>query len=438
MGDERKIVIATFGSLGDLNPYVALAHALKRIGFRPVVAASAFYRDWIEGEGLDFAAVRPDVAELAERLGMDIGEIADRVARDGGFMFRELIFPYLSQSFEDVAAASEDAAAIVAHSICFSAKLAAERLGLPLFDGVVSPLFLWSAYDPPLGARSPFLAQPRSALARAYNRALAFALMHLLAHRAAPIARLRRELGLPPRRGRDLLAGGPYAQGSIALVSPLLAPPQPDHPAGLYLAGHTFHDRFTDTAESLPAALLDFLDAGEPPIVATLGSFVARGRPQFYRAVGHAALRLRRRAALLVAEEERDALAEGLPPQLFVAGHIRHSLIFPRAAAIVHHGGSGACGQALRAGRPQLVVPVFGDQSDNAARVARLGVGRVLPFERCSADRLAEELGALFADDRYARGASEAARRIRTEDGAAAAAAKIAEFVGCAAVSAKA
>ena len=438
MGDGRKIVIATFGSLGDLNPYVALAHALKRIGFRPVLATSVFYRDWIESEGLGFAAVRPDVDELAERLGMDMGALAERVARDDGFMFRELIFPYLRQSFEDVAAASEGAAAVVAHSLCFSAKLAAERLALPLFDGVVSPLFLLSAYDPPLGSRSRFVAEPRSRLALAYNKALAFALTHMLAWKGAPIARLRRELGLPPRRGRDLLTGGTSARATIGLLSPLLAPPQPDRPSDLFIAGHTFHDRFTDSAEGLSDALEAFLEAGEPPIVVTLGSFVVRARAEFYRAVGQAALRLRRRAVLLVADEEREALAEGLPPQHFVAGHVRHSLIFPRAAAVVHHGGSGTCGQALRAGRPQLVVPVFGDQGDNAARVERLGVGRVLPYGRCSTERVAAELGALFADDRYARSAREAAARIGSEDGAAAAAAKIAELVGCAAISVEA
>ncbi|HEY8066529.1 MAG TPA: glycosyltransferase [Methylosinus sp.] len=438
MGDGRKIVIATFGSLGDLNPYVALAHALKRIGFLPVLATSAFYRDWIESEGLGFAAVRPDIDALAERLGLDMGGLADRVAREDGFMFRELIFPYLRQSFEDVAAASEGAAAVVAHSLCFSAKLAAERLSLPLFDGVVSPLFLLSAYDPPLGARSRFVAEPRSAVALAYNKAMAFALTHFLAWQGRPIARLRRELGLPLRRGRDLLTGGPTAQATLGLLSPLLAPPQPDHPADLFIAGHTFHDRFTDAAEGLPDALAAFLAAGEPPIIVTLGSFVVRGRAEFYRAAGEAAQRLSRRAVLLVADEEREALAAGLPPQLFVAGHVRHSLIFPRAAAIVHHGGSGTCGQALRAGRPQLVVPVFGDQDDNAARVERLGVGRLLPYERCSAESLERELGALLADERHAGRAGEAAARIGGEDGAAAAAAIIAARIGCAAIAVEA
>lgn len=434
MAGGRKIVIATFGSLGDLNPYVALAHALKRLGFRPVIATCEFYRGWIESEGLGFAPVRPDIAEFTERLGMDIGQIADRVARGDGFMFEQLIFPYLRESCEDVAAASEGAAAIVAHSIVFGAKLAAERLGLPLIDGIVSPLFLLSAYDPPIGFRSSFVRAPRSAPALLYNKLLIWALGHLLARKAAPIAQLRREFGLPARHSRELMSGGSYAAATIALVSPLLAPPQPDHPADLLLAGHTFHDRFADVAESLPEPLERFLVAGAAPIVVSLGSFFVRGKAEFYSAAGRAALDLGRRAVLLVADDEREELSVGLPPEVFVAGHVRHSLIFPRAAAVVHHGGAGASGQALRAGRPQLVVPVFGDQGDNAARLERLGVARLLPFERCSAARLRAELRALLAEERYSIRALEAAERIAGEDGAAAAAERIEALLGCVAI----
>lgn len=429
MATARKIVIATFGSLGDLNPFVALAHALKRQGFEPVLATSEFYRGWIEGEGLGFAPMRPDVDEVTERLGMDIGEIAERVSRDDGFMFRELIFPYLRQSCDDVAAAGEGASAIVAHSLAFAAQIAAERLGLPLVNVVLSPLFLFSAHDPPQGERTPFVRAPNSAPALAYNKALAWALTRMLSLRAAPLGRLRRDLGLPRRKGRALLTGGPSVTATIALASPLLAPPQPDHPPNTFIAGHTFHDRFVDATESLPPELEKFLTAGPSPLVVTLGSFVVRDKVEFYRAAGAAARRLRRRAVLLAAEEERAALSEGLPADLFVAGHVPHSLLLPRAAAVAHHGGAGTSGQALRAGKPQLVIPFFGDQPDNAGRLARLGVARRLPFERFSVDRAVAELEALFADEAYASRARELGAIVSREDGAARAAERVAALL---------
>lgn len=433
MADGPKIVIATFGSLGDLNPYVGLAHALKRRGLRPVLATSAFYRAWIESEGLEFFPVRPDFEELTERLGAGFGEIADRVARDESFLLREMIFPYLRLAYEDVATASEGAAAVVAHNVAYGAKLAAERLGLPLVESLLSPLFFMSAYDPPLGPGSPFAPTPRSGALRAYNRLLRRAVASLLAYRERPVARLRRELGLPRRRGAALLAGDPYASFTIALASPLLIPPQPDHPRDTIIAGHTFHDRFLDASERLPAALEDFLAAGAPPVVVSLGSLVMRGKDAFYRAAAGAARAQGLRAVLLVAEEEGERLRASLPPDAFVAGHLRHSLLFPRAAAILHHGGAGSSGQALRAGRPQLVVPVFGDQGDNAARLERLGVARRLPFARWSSARLEAELAALLAEGRYARAARAAAEQIGAEDGAAVAVERIAALVGWAA-----
>lgn len=429
MARSRRIVIATFGSLGDLNPFVALAHALKRQGFEPMLATSEVYRGWIEGEGSSFAPMRPDLNEVTARLGVDLDEIAKRVVEDDGFLFRELIFPYLRQSYEDVIAAGRGAAAIVAHSLAFSAQIAAERLGLPLVNVVLSPLFLASAHDPPQGEGTPFVRTPRSAPAIAYNRALAWALTQGLSFRAAPLSGLRRDLGLPRRWGRELLTGGPAVTATIALASPLLAPPQPDHPPNTFIAGHTFHDRFTDAVEGLPAELEDFVNAGPPPLVVTLGSFVSRDKVEFYRAAGRAARRVGRRAALLVAEEERASLSEGLPPDLIVAGHVRHSLLFPRACAIVHHGGAGTAGQALRAGKPQLVVPLFGDQPDNAGRLTRLGVARRLPYERFSSDRAVAELEALFADPAYASRAREIGAIVAREDGAARAAERIAALL---------
>jgi UDP:flavonoid glycosyltransferase YjiC (YdhE family) len=423
---EPKIVIATFGSLGDLNPYVALAHALRREGFSPVLATSETYRAFVEGEGLGFAPMRPDPSDVTGRLGLGVAEIADRVASDGGFLFRETIFPFLREAYEDVAAASEGAAAIVAHSIAFSAKIAAERLGLPLFDGVVSPMFLMSAQDPPLVAGAPLVPAPRSSAARAYNRCVLSALIHLAALQARPIARLRAELGLPRRRGRALLTGGPSARATLVLASPLLAPPQSDHPPNTLVAGHTFHDRFLGGVQALPPGLETFLAAGAPPLVVSLGSFVLGGKAEFHRAAAAAALALGRRAVLLVAEEEREGLAAGLPPGVLVAGHVPHSLLFPRACAILHHGGAGSSGQALRAGKPQLVLPVLGDQGDNAARLARLGAARVLPMSRATRGALAE-LRALLADASLAERARRVGERVAQEDGAARAALRIAE-----------
>lgn len=430
MSPAPKIVIATFGSLGDLNPFVALARALREAGLRPVIATSAAFRATIESEGLDFAPMRPDIDDVLARLGMEMGEIARRVGASDEFLFRELIFPFLRQSYDDVLAACDGAAAVVAHSIAFGAQAAAERARLPLVNAVLSPVFLMSAHDPP--AQAPFVAFPRTRTAIAYNKAVAWSLTQALGLLASPIRRLRREAGLPARSGRALLTNGPYAAGTIALVSPLLVSPQPDHPRDLLIAGHTFHDRFADAA--FEPELDAFLEAGPPPVAVTLGSFVAHDNLDLYRASAAAARGLGRRAVLLTAEADRAAARETLlAPDVFVAGYVPHSRLLPRACAVIHHGGVGTTGQALRAGKPQLVIPFFGDQPDNAARVARLGVGRGLARGRRGASLIARELEALLGDEAKAKRASEIGAIVSREDGAATAAAQIAALLNAAA-----
>ncbi len=423
----RKILIVTFGSLGDLHPFVALAHALAAGGMTPVIATSAAYAEYIEGEGLAFRPIRPDGEDLVARLGMEMGEIARRMAADDRFLFQQIIFPYLREGYEDVLAASSDVCAIVSHSIAFSARLAAEKRGLPCVTTLLSPVMLFSPDDPPLGSLLPFRRAPQGRAGRGYNQALLWILAHALALWARPLRQLRRDLGLPKRRGLDLLLGVDGAAAMIGLFSPLLSA-QSSHWERLEIVGHTFHDRIPG-AHALDPEIEAFLNAGAPPLVFTLGSFVARQRAAYYKLVAEAAQRLGRRTVLLADEADVAALRTGVSGDVHVAAYAPHSLVFPRACAILHHGGAGTTGQALRAGRPQLVIPFLGDQFDNAARLARLGVSRTLDRRRLTADSLARDLEALLNDVSCAKQARDCATRIRGENGAAVASRHIAGLI---------
>ncbi|PPD45391.1 MAG: glycosyl transferase family 28 [Methylocystis sp.] len=421
----RKILIATFGSLGDLHPFVALAHALRREGFAPVIATSAAYREFIEGEGISFVAIRPDADDLTQRLGIDMEEIARRMAADDKFLFDTLIFPHLAESYDDLLEAAEGAVAVVAHSLAFSARLAAESRGLPLITVLLSPMMLYSAYDPPLGSKAPLRRAPAWPIEIAYNRLLLWSLSHAVALWAEPLRRLRRELGLRPRYGLDLLLGVKSSEAIIGLFSPTLAPPQPDHGTRTFVAGHTFHDRFVERG-ALPLDLEAFLDAGSPPIVFTLGSFVARAGRNYYRTCIEAAQRLGKRAVLLAHDEHVAELGRNLPQSVFIAPYAPHSGVFPRALAVIHHGGIGTSGQALRAGRPQLVTPFLGDQFDNAERLQRLGVARTIDGMSVTTAALCDEIDGLGALGARAQAVSEI---VRHEDGAATAALRIAALL---------
>jgi UDP:flavonoid glycosyltransferase YjiC (YdhE family) len=174
----------------------------------------------------------------------------------------------------------------------------------------------------------------------------------------------------------------------------------------------------------VPAGVNEFLDAGPPPIVFTLGSSAFWVARDFYRDSIEAARALGRRALLLIGHE-RNLPTTPLADGVAAFEYAPYSEVLPRACATVHQGGVGTTGQALRAGQPTLIVPHAHDQFDNAARVARLGCGRVLPRPRYNAKTAAHELQMLLDDQNYSDRAIEVGKVVSQEQGAGVAADEI-------------
>jgi UDP:flavonoid glycosyltransferase YjiC (YdhE family) len=162
------------------------------------------------------------------------------------------------------------------------------------------------------------------------------------------------------------------------------------------------------------------LGSGPPPVVFTLGTSAVGAAGSFYQESAAAVARLGVRAVLLIGAFEKNRPTE-LSRDVLVVDRAPHQLLFPRASAIVLHGGIGTTGQALRSGRPVLVVPHGHDQFDNAHRITKLGVARTLHPKRYRAARVARELARLLGDD-YRGRAEPVAAIVRSEGGAGAAA----------------
>ena len=167
----------------------------------------------------------------------------------------------------------------------------------------------------------------------------------------------------------------------------------------------------------MDAQLRKFLTDGEPPVVFTLGSWASAAPQKFFAESLKAIAQLRCRAVVIVGQYGQTDLGKELPPNVFAVPYAPYEQLFPHAAVNVHHGGIGTTAQALRAGRPMLVVPFAFDQPDNAARVKRLGVGRSLPIRQYQVARSVRELKALLQDNSYAANAAALGDRIRAEDG---------------------
>lgn len=408
-----RILLVTFGSLGDLHPIIALALALQRRGHRAELATSEHYRGKITALGLPFHAIRPDLslanAEIVRTI-MDGYRGSER-------LMREFVFPGVRVMYEDLAPLAAGADLVVASELVCAAPILGEKRGMPWASFVLAPVSLLSLCDPPLLPGPPGTHTLQS-LGRMGNR-IVFALGRLVSHAWwEPVRALRREQGLPPGRS-PLFEGKHSPRLNLALFSAALQAPQPDWPPHTVQTGFLFHDEGeTAGRAALPPAVARFLDDGEPPIVFTLGSAAVNLAGDFYGESARAAQLLGRRAVLLLG---RNPPPENLPRSVLAWDYVPYARIFPRAAAVVHQGGVGTTAQALRAGRPMLVMPFAHDQFDNAARVCRLGAARQLPRSRYTAKRAARELAALLADGGVIENASRIAALIGSEPGAEAA-----------------
>lgn len=410
-----RILLTTFGSFGDLHPFIAVALELKARGHRPIIGTSEIYREKIEDLGLGFAPVRPNLPPLDEARDM-IARVMD--ARTGTeYLFKQLLMPHLRESYDDIERAAADADLMVTHPITFAAPLVAMRRKIRWISTVLSPISLWSVHDPPAPPLAPFLARLRH-LGAGANRALLRVIKRVTAGWVEPVQQLRADIGLP--RGRHPLFDGQYSPDlTLALFSPVLATPQPDWPAHTCVTGFPFFDR-KDAEIGVPAKLMQFLTNGPPPLIFTLGSSAVFDAGDFYRESMEAARLLRHRALLLIGDES-NLPAEAMPEDIAVANYAPYSNVFPFASAIIHQGGVGTTGQALRAGKPMLFVPYSHDQPDNAARVERLGIGRTLRRGKYNAARAAHLLHGLINDDQCISRADEIGQSVRNDGGARAA-----------------
>ncbi|MBU1347956.1 MAG: glycosyltransferase [Alphaproteobacteria bacterium] len=422
-----RIVLATAGSLGDLHPFLALALALRARGFQAEIAASPDYGDKVRAEGLVFHPVGPGMAEMEAAFGLTRAELTTRVARSNTFLFETLLLPNLEAGARALATAAEGASAIVGSTFAAGAGMAAEMLGVPFVPVALQPTVVFSAYDPPVLPGAPWMAPADRGLQLWLNRLTVSAARLRGARWTAPVDRVRGRLDLPPRGDNLLLDGLKGRPLSLGLYSTLLGPVAPDAPDGFIVVGDATYDSEAGGPAVMPPALERFLAAGPAPVVFTLGSAAVNIPGDFYVESLKAARRLGRRAVLLVGPEGDLGVAEG--PDAIALPYAPFSRLFPRAAAIVHQGGVGTTQQAMRAGRPQLVVPHLGDQFDNAARMVRLGCAATLARHRYRAERIALLLDRLQSDPGVAETATRLGIIASREDGAAVAADRIAELI---------
>lgn len=408
-------VLATIGTRGDLNPLLAIADELLRLGHKISFAAPRRYRALIEAHRLRFHLLRPDAEERQSDDSNDI----DDVKRNSENALRNVLFPGVELTYRDLLAATEGADLIAGHHILLPLSMAAERRGIPWAPVYFAPGVLNSMYDPPVIPMLPWLhgvqrsshyvARTLNGLFKRYTDAW-----------YAPYRDLRAREGLPAEQCNYILDGVHSPFLGLGLFSEVTGARQPDWAHNFAATGFPFIDEpFGPEHE----ALQRFLDEGAPPIVATLGTSKSRNMRQFFETSMEATRRLGRRIVLLTGKSPGNQPARIDPAFAFACAYAPYAEVFKRACAIIHSGAIGALAEALRSGRPMLVVPaIAADQPDNAFRAVRLGVAQTLSMPKYNADTATHALRTLLTDEKYAQTAAIIGERVRNEDGAARAA----------------
>jgi UDP:flavonoid glycosyltransferase YjiC (YdhE family) len=397
----------TVGTRGDAQPFVAVGARLARRGHRVTIATHEDHRSLVEGAGLTLLPICGNIRTLMEtpagRAWLGSGDNIVAYAK----AFRELFEPLADRWMRDEAAATDGADVVVGHLMTTGAWYGAEKRGLPYL--------LLCPY--------PSLASGRIALNPIGELPLIGPFLNRMGWRyfericsapfAAAIHRVRADLGLAPAEPNVWNALRARKTPYLHCYSEAVLPKPPDWPDYAEVTG--WCNLEAPAAWQPPPKLARFLEGGDALYVG-FGSMTGMDQEVLAKLTVGALRRAKRRAVLCsgwgsiaVAQSGDDLLCVDEAP---------HDWLFARVAGLVHHGGAGTFGAGLRAGKPTLVVPFFGDQPMWGRFGERLGVGPApLPKKKLNEQRLAAAITAL-GDEKYAARAAELGRAFAAEDGA--------------------
>jgi len=382
------VLLTPFGSAGDVYPLIGIGSELQRRGHRITMITNAYFEDLSRRAGFEFVpfSSREDYFSLIDNPDLWHPQKAVPLLAETSVI---PAIPVIYRLIEERYRPGETV--VVAGSLALGARVAQEKLGVPLTVIHLQPAVFRSRHEPPTHPGLEWVHWLPTGLRPAAFRLMDFMIDGIYAR---PLNDFRRQLGLAPiKRVMDLWWHSP--EQTLALFPSWFAAPQPDWPAIVRLIDFPQYD--AGALETMPPELLEYLHAGEAPIVFTPGSAMKTGG-DFFAASARACELLGRRGIFLTRYPEQ---LPALPPMVRHFHYAPFSQILPHAAAFVHHGGIGSVAQGLRAGVPQLVMPCSYDQLDNATRVQRLGAGLSLPRPRYQPEAVAASLRRLIEEPAF-------------------------------------
>ncbi len=404
-----KIIILTVGTRGDVQRYVALAQGLKKAGHGVTLATAINFEKFVTEHGVSYAPLRADYYEL-------IDSPEGRAAMSGNPLrvmkaMRTTVLPLMRRLLDDSWEAAQGADAIIYHPKVLSGIHIAEKLSIPCFIAATVPVLTPTGDFPAPG-------MPVGNLGRWLNRKTYAAVGMATAPFSGMVRSWRQEvLGLPSGRSATndyRLNGKPLL--ILYCYSAHVLPVPADWNRSAYVAGYWFLE--DQAGWEPPADLIKFIEAGPAPVYIGFGSMVANDPAKVTQMVVSALENAGHRGVLATGWGAMEDI--NLPPTMFKLKEAPHDWLFPRMAAVVHHGGAGTVASGLRAGKPTVVCPFIADQPFWGNVIHQRGLGpKPIPQKQLSVERLSEAIRVAVTDTSMRQRASEIGEKIRAEDGVA-------------------
>jgi len=379
-------LLPTIGSAGDVHPVIGLAQGLRTRGHDVTVITNAHFAGLVQRVGLDY---RP--LGTAEQYQQAVeNPLLWHPTQGFAFIARNFLSPATRILYAALQEFDPRQVVVIAPALAFGARLAQEKLGMPLISAHLQPTLFRSLHQPPVMGVVSLPAWLPMPVKRLWFRFVDRTVIDPVV--LPELNAFRAELGLPPvQRPFDRWMHSP--DKVIGLFPGWYAPPQPDWPPHTELTGFL---HFEAAAERpFPPTVRQFLETGDPPILFTPGSAMQHGA-QFFQAALEACQALGRRGLFVSTYAEH--IPQPLPESICYTPYLPFSQVLPRTAALVFHGGVGTMAQGLAAGVPLLVMPMSHDQPDNAQRLKRLGVGDYLAPSKFTGPAVARKLHHLLTD----------------------------------------
>jgi UDP:flavonoid glycosyltransferase YjiC (YdhE family) len=405
--EPLRFILMPLGSAGDVHPFIWLARLLRQRGHEVLMLAQAV------------------VCEMPERAGIPtrgwgVKEEQEQVLKNPDIWHPQKAFPllmgYLPQWTremlplirEELEKGDRARTVFMSGTLAFAAKVASELFAVPWIPVHLQPSLFMSVEEPPImTARLEWIPRAPRWVRRALFGLIGWRVDQVL---GPAVRSIREESGLPIGSRKGLMNQCWHsADGEIALFPDWFARQAPDWPAGAVTTRFPLYDEARE--RPIDPALEAFLGAGDAPVIITPGSANAHGAAFIREAAAGCAL-IGKRPLVVTRFPEQVGV---LPPGGASFEYIPFGRVFPRGAAVIHHGGVGTTAQCFAAGVPQFIMPMSHDQPDNAARVKRMGAGDYLYPKKFRASRIAEKLRGLTASPAVRDACRQARQRIESQ-----------------------